>query len=53
MKCCICGLYFIGRGNNPWPVDEDPSHECCDACNATRVVPARLALAFNNKEDNK
>ena len=43
-KCCICGGTFEGYGNNPWPVVKDEDAECCDRCNANRVVPARIKL---------
>lgn len=39
-KCCICGKQFNGWGNNPYPVKE--SGKCCDECNWTQVIPARL-----------
>lgn len=38
--CCICGNVFTGWGNNPWPVKEEGW--CCDHCNRTKVIPARL-----------
>lgn len=38
--CCICGKTFKGWGNNPWPVMD--SGECCDECNFTQVIPARI-----------
>lgn len=41
-KCCICGQQFIGFGNNPWPISKKENDRCCDACNATKVIPARL-----------
>ena len=41
--CCICGKKFTGWGNNPWPVSENPDAECCDECNATQVIPARIS----------
>lgn len=40
--CCICGKEFEGYGNNPASVKE--SGVCCDECNASRVVPARVAM---------
>lgn len=43
-KCCICGKEFEGWGNNPWPIKQDG--ECCDTCNAEKVVPARILLAY-------
>lgn len=47
-RCCICAEKFEGHGNNPEPV----AHEgrCCDACNLKFVVPARIELAFGDKE---
>lgn len=42
-RCCICGKQIAGYGNNPIPVK--PSGECCDRCNAERVLPARYKLA--------
>ena len=50
-KCCLCGEEFIGWGNNPYPVDMHPDHVCCDECNATKVIPARLTNLFKKKED--
>ena len=38
--CCLCGGEFEGYGNNPSPLKE--SGECCDRCNAEKVIPARL-----------
>ena len=53
--CCICGKKFIGWGNNPWPVVKDEGATCCDECNGTYVLSARLGQMFSgngNKEDN-
>ena len=41
-RCCICGCIIVGYGNDPWPVKENG--ECCDKCNTTKVVPARLKM---------
>lgn len=49
--CCICGKRFTGWGNNPWPVVEDENARCCDECNDTEVIPARLAKMFGGKEN--
>ena len=38
-KCCICGKEYTHWGNNAEPVK---SGRCCDECNATRVIPARI-----------
>lgn len=38
--CCICGKSYTHWGNNPYPVKEDG--RCCDICNSTVVIPARI-----------
>ena len=38
-KCDICGKSFEGYGNNPAPLE---GKVCCDNCNKTYVIPARL-----------
>ena len=48
-KCCICGLYFEGRGHNPVPVKE--RGECCHFCNLYVVLPTRSEL--RNKSQPK
>jgi len=55
VKCCICGDEFTGWGNNPEPVvqvmtndleeildDNGEPLSCCDECNSSRVIPARM-----------
>ena len=42
--CCLCGGEFDGYGNNPAPLKE--SGECCDRCNAEKVLPARCEALF-------
>ena len=39
--CCICGMDFIGYGNNAEPVKKG---YCCNYCNYMEVIPRRLAL---------
>ena len=39
-QCCLCGDLFDGFGNNPYPLSK--TGRCCDCCNATKVIPARL-----------
>ena len=46
--CCLCGNKYWGWGNNAWPLDNDG--RCCDYCNATRVVIARIREMKQNKE---
>lgn len=50
--CCICGKKFAGWGNNPYPVVKEENARCCDYCNNDKVLAARLAQMFSNKEDN-
>ena len=45
-NCCICGEMYQGYGNNAWPLDEG---RCCDVCNFTKVLLARLRRE-NNKQ---
>lgn len=47
-NCCICGREFIGEGHNPSPVMES-DFECCDECNASVVLPNRIALQKQNE----
>ena len=41
-KCVICGHGFEGYGNDPRPVKYHG--QCCDACNNSAVIPARIFL---------
>jgi len=40
LRCVLCDVEFKGYGNNPSPCAE--MGMCCDACNFTKVIPARL-----------
>lgn len=51
--CCICGKRFTGWGNNPWPLVENEDARCCDACNNEKVFPARLAMMFSRRKEDK
>ncbi len=42
MKCVLCGKKIDGYGNNPAPLANESKHSCCDECNVTKVIPARL-----------
>jgi len=39
--CSLCGDAFIGMGHNPEPLKRY-EQRCCGACNALRVIPARM-----------
>ena len=41
-KCCLCEGEYTHYGNNPHPLN-DGKGKCCDDCNATKVIPARLS----------
>ena len=41
-KCCICEKICYGYGNNPYPISKDQDDVCCDNCNTTKVIPARV-----------
>ena len=43
MKCCICGKECENEfGNNPWPISNNEEDRCCNECNDTWVLYARL-----------
>lgn len=56
MTCCICGkeIPAVGgwtQGNNAQPVKDG---RCCDECNMSVVIPARLQeLGKRQKEQKK
>lgn len=52
-RCCICGDTFEGFGNNPWPIVYDEKARCCDDCNATVVIPARLERLENDESESR
>lgn len=48
LACSICHLPCepwhpgsTGYGHNAWPINEG---RCCNACNALKVIPARIAM---------
>lgn len=45
--CCLCGKDLKDEfGNNPYPLKKNG--DCCNECNITKVIPARL----NNLKKN-
>lgn len=49
--CCFCGQVFYGYGNNPYPADKNPDARCCDVCNSTIVIPARINEMMKDKDE--
>jgi hypothetical protein len=49
-RCVICTAPIQGvfELNNPWPV-KDEGH-CCGFCNASEVVPERIALYLEREK---
>lgn len=41
-QCCICNEVFTGWGNNPYPISQKEDDRCCDICDGSVVIPARL-----------
>jgi hypothetical protein len=41
--CSLCSQKYPGYGNNPAPL---PGESCCDACNITKVIPARMNAKY-------
>lgn len=51
--CCLCHKLIVGYGNNPWPISTDPEDRCCDVCNYTKVIPARIAMLNVAKKNSR
>jgi len=48
--CSLCGNPYNNWGNSPIPLKS--YHErCCDNCNFTKVIPARMGLIRQIKAD--
>lgn len=45
--CSICGKEYEGYGNNAEPINDG---RCCDECNLSKVIPARLGLMKESLE---
>ncbi len=55
--CCLCDteiqphpLSGWAYGNNPDPLGKKATDRCCDECNATKVLPARLGAFINHSK---
>ena len=53
-KCCLCGKVLpdehLGR-NNPRPLKGEG--KCCDECNETKVIPARIDNIIHERRYKK
>ena len=49
--CCFCGTIFAGYGNNPYPADKSEDARCCDYCNDTIVIPARIRAMIEDEDE--
>ena len=51
MKCCIYGKEIDEmNSNDPFPYKNEG--RCCDKCNYTYVIPARLGMLDTDKPTN-
>lgn len=46
MKCVLCKNKILGYGNNAQPLKKG---QCCDMCNAYKVIPARLNKIYRRE----
>ncbi len=49
--CCLCKKEMHEFGNNPYPLKETGS--CCNVCNYTKVIPARIKKANELRTKSK
>lgn len=51
-ECSLCGaeINVAHQSNNPYPLGNE-GDKCCHACNLTKVVPARLGLRGEEREE--
>ena len=49
MECQICGKTFTGHGHNARPVADG---RCCDVCQDTKVIPARMKWIKPNPNES-
>jgi hypothetical protein len=54
-KCCLCGLPYDQRGNNPWPLAHGEEDRCCSPCDQVvieaRIDPAGMDMEIRRVED--
>lgn len=52
-SCCFCGAPIVEtEGNNPAPLASSDL-DCCDNCNGTLVIPARIRLIYEMAREKK
>ena len=49
--CVLCGKHINGHGNNPFPLANEG--KCCDECNKTKVIPARIKAIEDEMEEEE
>lgn len=52
-KCHFCGKMEEGYGNDPWPLDTNPTHRVCEKCNNEVVIPARIEKLTQKESKNE
>lgn len=52
-KCHFCDNMEEGYGNDPWPLDTNPSHRVCEKCNEEMVIPARIERLLQKESKNE
>lgn len=48
--CSVCNEKYTGLGNNARPINDG---RCCDICNSTVVIPARLEMIQRHQNKGK
>ncbi|MDR2571535.1 MAG: hypothetical protein LBD23_14755 [Oscillospiraceae bacterium] len=49
--CGICKKEYEGFGNNPHPIETISNDRCCDSCNINIVIPVRLFISKEIKNN--
>ncbi|HEX8782634.1 MAG TPA: hypothetical protein VF764_04635, partial [Steroidobacteraceae bacterium] len=51
--CCLCGKEMLEKeGNNPWPIKTEEGARCCNDCDQTKVMAARLQLREHQQKEH-
>lgn len=51
MECVICSVNIEDYGHNPEPINEGEGR-CCEDCNFSYVIPARMLMIRKNTLNN-